>query len=387
MRKEKYIYEKSHNGRTYLTVRFKYVSVDGFDCVYQKNFNSADFANVRETMHAACNHRDLMRAKLLTDGLPSKKEVTVDDLMTHYREIYQQTEGSFRAFNYCYQNYIQKSCGRKPISDITSYDIQKTVNQAANRMSRKSLNRVLTLWRKIYHVASMLNIPIIDRTNQVVLPAAPAPSKKHASVVDDFDLDKLVAYLRIAGKAESSRYNYALIADALLIMRCTGLRPAECFGLKRENIGLDSIKIDHSLGIGKNYQVEIRPTKTSTSVRTIPITPDCRKALNDALGRSSNAFIFQMYNGRLPNTSKIASRLAQLCKEINLDFRMYDLRHQFATDLITGGVDPRTVMELMGHAGAGMTLSYARSDEGKKEDAVTKVRKSAESNFKKPNVS
>lgn len=51
---------------------------------------------------------------------------------------------------------------------------------------------------------------------------------------------------------------------------------------------------------------------------------------------------------------------------------MYQLRHQFSTDLITNNVDIRTVMELMGHNNTNMTIDYARSSSELKSDALNK---------------
>ena len=41
------------------------------------------------------------------------------------------------------------------------------------------------------------------------------------------------------------------------------------------------------------------------------------------------------------------------------DFRFHDLRHTFASHLVTAGVDLLTVKELMGHVGIAMTVRYS----------------------------
>ncbi|MEG0563849.1 tyrosine-type recombinase/integrase, partial [Anaerorhabdus sp.] len=58
------------------------------------------------------------------------------------------------------------------------------------------------------------------------------------------------------------------------------------------------------------------------------------------------------------------------CKSEGLEFHMYQLRHLFGTDLVTSKVDSRTIQELMGHASYAMSVSYARSDEKRKKEAL-----------------
>ena len=52
---------------------------------------------------------------------------------------------------------------------------------------------------------------------------------------------------------------------------------------------------------------------------------------------------------------------------------VYLMEHNFVTQLITNGVDVRTVQELMGHATPVTTVSYARSSDDKKKEAISSL--------------
>lgn len=61
-------------------------------------------------------------------------------------------------------------------------------------------------------------------------------------------------------------------------------------------------------------------------------------------------------------------------KSLGIDFHLYMLRHNVASKLITANVDPRTVMEILGHSTPVTTIgTYARSDDDLKRNAINLV--------------
>jgi len=62
------------------------------------------------------------------------------------------------------------------------------------------------------------------------------------------------------------------------------------------------------------------------------------------------------------------------CKRAGIsDLRFHDLRHTFATRLISFGVDLITVRDLLGHFSVRVTQRYTHSNQNQKEDAVQKL--------------
>ena len=77
-------------------------------------------------------------------------------------------------------------------------------------------------------------------------------------------------------------------------------------------------------------------------------------------------------NGRAKEQAHIRRRLKAAALGVGIEPapRVHDLRHTFGTLLAENGVDPKTIMELMGHASVDMVMAYIHTNEEKKRDAV-----------------
>ena len=77
---------------------------------------------------------------------------------------------------------------------------------------------------------------------------------------------------------------------------------------------------------------------------------------------------------RYYNPTQLGKDFAAFCKMNGFKCTFHDLRHTFATMMIAGGTDVRTVASYLGHANVSMTLdTYADVDPDAKRAAVAKV--------------
>jgi integrase len=151
------------------------------------------------------------------------------------------------------------------------------------------------------------------------------------------------------------------------------MRQGELLGLKWGDVDLEgaTVSIRRTLtrtGDGKGGT--LGDPKTKRSRRTIPLTPQAVEALRRHLDRQlgdigmlgdlyeDQGLVFTTECGTLINPSKLRQRsFAPLLIKAGLPHvRFHDLRHTCATLLLSKGVHPKFVQELLGHASVAITL-------------------------------
>jgi len=382
-RREKYIVVSEYTGKNgnksyYFTVKFDYAAMNGKTKRYSKSFNSRDYMSALDALDAACEHRDIMRAKLATDEALDKDTATVGDIWNCFEEAMALSHNTYMMYYYLYKIYIKDKYETTRIADITEYDINQSIKAGIETRSQQGLSKIRTTWHYLYKIANQKKIINYDLTTNIQLPKSKKIQKEHDSTVSAEDLVKLIEYLRTYDKrGEERKYNYNMISYALLTMWYTGCRPAEIFALRKDQYREDGLHVGNRVTIDKDNKTKISPPKTEESIRVMHLTDDCRQVIEEAMTLSDSEYLFPDYQGRLFNTSKVSEWISKAARACKIDFRSYDLRHEFATGLLTGkygeAVDPRTVQELMGHKYPTMTLRYARSNTDLKKSAISLI--------------
>lgn len=375
-RKEKYIKQRySSLTRKYsFQVSFEYYDLEGNPSTYTKSYNEKDYTTPGEALDAACKHRDKMRHKLNTEGLAKRKSYTVEDVYIMTKELYKLRLETYRKLDLTFYKYILPTVKNKEINKVKAIDIYKSLNNMVSDCSDDTIKRTFTIWKKIFKTARVNRLVSIDVTDEVIVPKSEVIKKKKDVETNQATLEAVIDSLRNRTKqTDKYIFNTEMMIYGLKIMYYTGIRPAECFALRRSDINLinNTISIEIELGSSYTEYNVIRNTKTLTSVRTIPIVKELKEILIElSENQNHDTYLLATFDGELFDIDTITTKINYVCKKDNLKFNMYRLRHQFSTDLITANKDPRTIMELMGHNNIAMTIEYARSSDELKEKAL-----------------
>lgn len=153
------------------------------------------------------------------------------------------------------------------------------------------------------------------------------------------------------------------------LVMVTGLRRAEVLALRWSDGDLDT----GVLTVRRNY---VRVNRTSLEkdtkthqMRRLALDPATVEVLTEHRERYAalcrelrtplrpDAFMFSYHpeHDRPCDPSGVTHRYARMCAEVGIDSHLHALRHYTATELLTAGVDLRTVAGRLGHGGGGAT--------------------------------
>ena len=187
----------------------------------------------------------------------------------------------------------------------------------------------------------------------VELLASPKLWQRIPTVLNAAQVDQLLAAPRPGDR-------FHLRDKAILeTLYATGCRASEVVNLKVEDVYLDA--------------AFLKCTGKGNKQRVVPLGRPAVAALRSYLGEDRPAFtappphptnVFVSKSGRPLGRLMLWKIVKKYCKRAGLPTKVspHTLRHSFATHVLAGGADLRTVQELLGHASISTTQHYTHID-------------------------
>lgn len=146
-----------------------------------------------------------------------------------------------------------------------------------------------------------------------------------------------------------------LVANALLLIRATGIRIGECLSLTRECLR----------PLGENRWALHIPIGKLHNERWVPMDDDGCMIFNRILSLAGPAPsgpsspLLLLTNGKMVSYDRIYHALRDASQRLGgIHIRPHQLRHTFATSLVRAGISLSALKEILGHRDIRMTLAY-----------------------------
>ncbi|MDQ1341001.1 MAG: Integrase [Campylobacterota bacterium] len=246
--------------------------------------------------------------------------------------------------------HIQKQFGKKRLDQIKPSDLAVWQNRMLETLATKTVKTIRTVFNAVFDDA--MKDEIIKRNPFTLIRS---PTGEEMREKKPFSLEEIDLILSNAPKSMKAFFAIGFF---------TGMRTGEIIGLRWSDIDYEEniIKVQRS----RRQGIESLP-KTKNSIRDVEILDTLKPFIlehQELSDDNKSGYVFETSFGRPFNTTDKISYWywRPLLKELDIPYRnLYQMRHTFASMMISEGEDILWVSNMLGHKDSSMTLQkYAR---------------------------
>ena len=299
----------------------------------------------------------------------AEKEWTVDEFATEYFELQknQIREHTLERNIAHYNNHIKPYFGSRLIDTLKPIELEKWQNTKLKTYKPQTVQKYRSILFSILDKAVDNDIIMKNPLAKVTSPKLLKNFRNQEENVEPFTEDELSTLIK-----EANGY----MKNFIRFMYATGARPGEIIALQWDDI-------DFERKIIKIYKTRMRDkegdTKTLASTREVDLLPQAEEALRDQMlitGEEGYIFVNSSKNPFYSHDI-IGVNFQKLLSKCGVQARvLYNLRHTFASQLISKGADIVWVSKMLGHKDVSITLKvYTKFIEEDDEKRFKKIEK------------
>lgn len=242
-----------------------------------------------------------------------------------------------------FNKHISPALGKKALDQITQFDIEgfvlslkKERNKLGKPFSAATIKHQLILLNRILNIALQWG----DFTGQNPCKRVDKP-KLNNTIVAYLSDDEITSLVNVLNEWPDL-IPAAIIRFALF----TGVRRSEIFKLEWRDIDAD------------RQTVTLRDPKGILD-QVLPLSPQAMEVLENVPREFETPFIFYSTNGTKRATIRHTWTKIKEAAGLPKSFRFHDLRHNYASHLVSNGVSLYAVQALLTHKDAKTTQKYA----------------------------
>jgi len=270
----------------------------------------------------------------MTDGDTGQ---SMQDLADKYVELHAQPKKAPKSYKEDMaklRNIILKRYGHIRVDAISTLDLQKLHSDL--QKTPIQANRTLALLRKMFNLAIQWGW----RSDNPVTGVGKYKEQKRHRWLDDEESQRLFTAL--------DTYHNQSVANAIRLLILTGARKTELLSATWEQFDLEKAV----------WTKQAHSTK-QRNMEHVPISSVALEILKDMKTHAESSFLFP---GKIPGKPLQDPKKAwdTIRKKAGVpDVRIHDLRHTYASHLVSSGLSLSIVGKLLGHTQASTTQRYA----------------------------
>jgi len=280
-----------------------------------------------------------------------------------------------------FRNHIVPKFGKKLITSVTSMQLLDWQNEKLEKFTASTVRKYRSIFYTILNdalIEGLIDSNPFDRVPRPVL----VEEYNEDDDLDDEDKNvnpfSLEEIKHLLSKTEGYKRNF------FAIMAFSGLRPGELVALKWSDVDWESetFKV-----VRTRIRGEFGPPKTKSSKRVVEMMPNVKeyflKQYELTGGNVFDMVFLSAFHKPFYSHDTIAKQFKELLDEGDKRY-LYQLRHTFASLMISNGEEITWVSQMMGHKSADITLKvYAKAYKILKDKNLRKKRASFLDNWHK----
>lgn len=304
-----------------------------------------------------------------------KKDILFIDFANKFFQVYKNSVREHvytRNINH-FNNHIEPYFKTFSIIEIKPIQLEEWQNRLLLKYKPLTVSKYRSIMYSIFEKAFQNDIIKSNPLSKVKSPLTiKSKFKKLNDIEDDeifpFNKDELIKILNFT---TGNLYYF------IVIMLYTGMRPGEIISLIWDDIDFDKkrIAVDKTTVNGK-----VGDVKTQSSVRYVDIIPVLENELHNLYKQTGNNeyLLLSSHNKPFYSHDIISKRFRELLTDLNIKERkLYNLRHTFASTMITQGQNILWVSRMLGHKDISITLKvyakFIKENEDERLDNLSKI--------------